>query len=125
MKVARATFLLFKWNSSPLHSTGKLRRQKKKVACATFLLFKLNSSPLHSTWKLRRQKKKVARATFLLFKLNSFPLHSTWELRRQKSCARQRKLNGKPPLVMQIQFSLVVHTDNDVQGKRLNYQISD
>ena len=33
------------------------------VTRATFLLFKLNSFPLHSTWKLRRQKKKVARAT--------------------------------------------------------------
>ena len=33
------------------------------VARATFLLFKLNSFPLHSTWKLRRQKKKIARAT--------------------------------------------------------------
>ena len=33
------------------------------VARATFLLFKLNSFALHSTWKLRRQKKKVARAT--------------------------------------------------------------
>ena len=67
--VARATFLLFKLNSFPLHSTRKFRREKKNVARATFLLFKLNSFPLHSTRKLRRQKKKVA--THAVDKYNS------------------------------------------------------
>ena len=71
------------------------------VACATFLLFKLNSFSLHSTWKLRRQKKKVARVRQK--KLNGNPplslVHTSdisisnenkawlllWDLRRQNN----------------------------------------
>ena len=61
------------------------------VACATFLLFKLNSFPLHSTWKLRRQKKKVARATKKAewkpaFKPGSHERHKHKQRKESRTC---------------------------------------
>ena len=45
---------------------------RRKMLPTTFLFFKLNSFPLHSTQKLKRQNKNVARKTFYASWKSSF-----------------------------------------------------